>query len=295
MSTPQPNARPLQVGDPVVAYGRSGGQVTTGTGVIDLMDEHELDGEAYVSVWVRLDTPVMDDSVERKWITLHLAADRVTPYFDYTIELLEPTTQVYSCPHLGCDYVVGAAGPVDPDEPDEMAEEIDAHRRSHHLVSLREDEVEHEVEDRRGDLSKPADGDRVIVDTNGRVPAADGHAGLVQWVENAVPVAYRYLVRMDVALPEPAAHDDSRDAPRGTVGEVPVVEIWTTLQEVPGLMDLLAQVADLPRADVARALRAVADVISPEVARTIPKSGNSMLDALRAEGLEVRPVNEADQ
>jgi hypothetical protein len=86
------SARPFAVGDRVVAYGRSGGQVGTGTGVIDKMDEIEADGDKYVSVWVRLDTPVMDDGVERKWITLYLDADRVTPQFDHTIALLPTDT-----------------------------------------------------------------------------------------------------------------------------------------------------------------------------------------------------------
>jgi hypothetical protein len=89
------SARQFQVGDRVVAYGRSGGQVATGAGAIDKMDEYELDGEAYVSVWVRLDTPVMDDGVERKWITLYLAADRATPHFDHTIELESAAEPVY--------------------------------------------------------------------------------------------------------------------------------------------------------------------------------------------------------
>lgn len=37
----------------------------------------------------------------------------------------------YTCPEPGCEFVLGAAGPVDGDEPDEFAEEVRAHQERH--------------------------------------------------------------------------------------------------------------------------------------------------------------------
>lgn len=73
---------------------------------------------------------------------------------------------------------------------------------------------------------------------------------------------------MDEVYAHQRSHEpDPRDAERGTVGEVPVVEMWLALREVPGVFDLLARVADLPRAAVARALIAVAAAVDPEATR----------------------------
>lgn len=37
----------------------------------------------------------------------------------------------YTCPEPGCEFVIGAAGPVADDEPDEFAEEVRAHQARH--------------------------------------------------------------------------------------------------------------------------------------------------------------------
>lgn len=54
---------------------------------------------------------------------------------------------------------------------------------------------------------------------------------------------------------------DPRDAVRGVVGEVPALPIWVALREVGTVYDALVALRDLPAADVARALRSVADVL----------------------------------
>lgn len=48
-----------------------------------------------------------------------------------------PSTGVdtYDCPKPGCDFNVSAAGPVDPDEGDPYAEDIEQHRRGHALAA----------------------------------------------------------------------------------------------------------------------------------------------------------------
>lgn len=58
-----------------------------------------------------------------------------------------------------------------------------------------------------------------------------------------------------------AGEPDPRDDVRGTVGEVSAVPIWQALQGVASVYDALVGLRDLPAADVARALRSVADVL----------------------------------
>jgi hypothetical protein len=45
-----------------------------------------------------------------------------------------PAGEWFDCPVEGCGFTVGAAGPLDDDEPDYFAEEIEAHRRSHESI-----------------------------------------------------------------------------------------------------------------------------------------------------------------
>lgn len=54
---------------------------------------------------------------------------------------------------------------------------------------------------------------------------------------------------------------DPRDAVRGTVGEVSAVPLWQALEGVGTVYDALVGLRDLQAADVARALRSVADVL----------------------------------
>lgn len=54
---------------------------------------------------------------------------------------------------------------------------------------------------------------------------------------------------------------DPRDAPRGTVGEAPIIPIWEAARGVPSTLNALAMLCDLPARDVAHALRAVAAVL----------------------------------
>lgn len=42
-----------------------------------------------------------------------------------------PAVDEYLCPVAGCDFAVGATGPVDPDEPDDFRDEVEEHRRRH--------------------------------------------------------------------------------------------------------------------------------------------------------------------
>jgi hypothetical protein len=51
-----------------------------------------------------------------------------------------PTVDEYRCPVDGCDFHILAAGPVEFDEPDHFAEEVEAHRRSHKPKPLARDE-----------------------------------------------------------------------------------------------------------------------------------------------------------
>ena len=76
---------------------------------------------------VRTDDTVPASEVE---IVKHLTGT------DPTVEP-DPTGGEYVCPVEGCDFVVGAVGPVDPDEPDPFMEEVSAHRRSHERDEVR--------------------------------------------------------------------------------------------------------------------------------------------------------------
>ena len=48
-------------------------------------------------------------------------------------EQTDSRTEEFECEEPDCGVVMGAAGPIDPDEPDYFAEEVEEHRRAHRL------------------------------------------------------------------------------------------------------------------------------------------------------------------
>jgi len=138
--------RPFQVGDRVTVHGRAGSHIATGTGVIDRVSEHELDGAEYLSVWVRVDAPVMDDGVERKWITLYLEADGVTPMFSGTIE------------HAPTDPSIGAVTQPNPAPMDDTTPSlVELDRREAAADALADDSKHHGIDIRfDGDDERPS-------------------------------------------------------------------------------------------------------------------------------------------
>lgn len=126
--------RPFQVGDRVLFTDRIFGD--TVSGVIDKITPGRPGSLMHFAYIWRDDDP--ERTRGRRVITLALDLTAASSPALVSVELWDgpingaPTgADVYVCPVLGCDYAIAASGPVDPDEPDYHAEDIEAHKRGH--------------------------------------------------------------------------------------------------------------------------------------------------------------------
>lgn len=131
------------------------------------------------------------------------------------------TVDTWTCPADGCDFVIGAVGPVDDDEPDPFVEEVDEHRRSHY-------------------------------------PAVDVFRCRVCGFTTAADAEQDAHVRAHVA-DEVAARGATVRAEAWD--NVSTLDLWAAVREIPSVFDVLSRVTSVPPLDVARVLRAVADVL----------------------------------